>query len=120
MTGQGWGRWQRGVVDPRWENSPDQKYIVFRRGQLAALMVPNMKARINDLEDIAIYDAVVIRTQDVISGPVLHTYAANIALVAKILESVDAEKAEQLANIADYFHFRALEADDGSQKLPDF
>jgi hypothetical protein len=40
--------------------------------------------------------------------------------VAKILESVDAEKAEQLANIADYFHFRALEADDGSQKLPDF
>jgi hypothetical protein len=65
MTGQGWGRWQRGVVDPRWENSPDQKYIVFRRGQLAALMVPNMKARINDLEDIAIYDAVVIRTQDV-------------------------------------------------------
>jgi hypothetical protein len=137
VSADGWGRWVKAeeckeehpfmdldhswmlaaIVGEHlhWEPAPDQKYIVFKREDLA-----NSYGDLQEMEFLAIYDAVVIRTQDVIAGPALHTYAANIGLVATILEEVDAPKALELSNIADYFHFRALEADDGSQKLPGF
>lgn len=127
MTGQGFGRWEKKdrisrddkesstfVMDDVWINAPDQKFIVFKRSELLP-QVPSLA----HLEAMAVYDAVVIRTQDEFAGPALHTYAATIAVAAKLLKEKDAETSRRLQNIADYFHFRSLEADDGTHKLPD-
>lgn len=64
--------------------------------------------------------AVVIRTQDVFAGPALHSYAANIGLVAKIMRKAGmTEQARSLQSTADYFHDAALAADATDGKLPD-
>lgn len=145
MSAQGWGRWQLAkdctVEHPfgedgwraagpigqheHWVNAPDQKYIVFKRAdfmrfilRLYALETSN--EQVKAAEAMAIYDAVVIRTQDAFASPALHAYAYGIQLAARLIKEHDQVASHKFSNIADYFHFRALEADSGSQKLPDY
>lgn len=127
MSGDGFGRMRYGSPRPtveggyveevlEWERAPDQKYIVFKREDLPNyILSPRLR---KEMELVAIYDAVVIRTQDSFAGPALHTYAASISTAAKLLKELDAETAIRLQNIADYFHYRAIEADSEEGKLP--
>lgn len=103
------------TVDPK-------KYITFKRDEFQAHVHTvwlSMPERTPLKWPDEIEDAVVIRTQDVFAGPAFHTYAASIGLVARMLAFTHPEKAQQQQDIADYFHARAEEADEGLRKLPD-
>lgn len=99
----------------------DDKYIVFKRDEFSVYNYEN-----GDCDEVA--DAVVIRTQDVFAGPALHTYAAGINIAIRIagdligdggMDGPGWEQQRRLVRIADYFHRRAVEADDGLRKIPD-
>lgn len=92
----------------------DSKYITFKR--------EDFERHIYGLEtppytQYELYDAVVIRRQDLFASPCLATYANMIALVAKNIS--DADQAKQLLLIADYFEHQAQLAAEEGFKLPD-
>jgi hypothetical protein len=92
----------------------DEKYIVFKRDDW------NQSRSAGGAPAQEVTDAVVIRTQDIFAGPALHGYAAAISIATKILtEDGWPETAGRLQAIADYFHERAVEADEGPRKIPD-
>jgi hypothetical protein len=118
----------------------DRKYIVFKRDELTTVLCQQFALDPHDREDArglarvtafyeehALDDAVVIRTKDPLAGPALHAYAAGAWLPASILANFAA--AEQAGNVkllrevAEYFHARAVEADEyaaaNQPKLPD-
>lgn len=109
--------------------SADNKYIVFKRDQFFEMMGGFLPKGDIDCAPIAaemvaaslVYsldDAVVIRTQDPFAGPALHGYAAGIALFVRL--GAPDEDAQRLQSIADYFHERAVEADEAvDSHLPD-
>lgn len=102
----------------------DDKYIVFKRDEYARWFHVVQKAAANYDVDLPRYlpDAVVIRTQDVFAGPALHGYAAALSIAIHVLKNIpvhDPDQVQDLQDIADYFHLRAVEADDGPRKLPD-
>lgn len=91
----------------------DEKYITFDRAPFDAWQ---RKMAGGDIEDIPlpepVGDAVVIRTKDVFAGPALHSYASNIWNVAEAYRFAGlVETADKLLPVADYFHERAVEAD---------
>lgn len=120
----------------------DKKYIVFKRedwkefwnhwqGEMrkaSAGMV--MDLGVTKLDDSAIDDAVVIRTQDVFSGPALACYANGICVAVDILKKTNVPFGlvrehhdiviAELLEIADYFHQQSEVAFHRTdQKLPD-
>lgn len=103
----------------------DSKYVVFKREELLAVFPEYHVGTFEQdaILSVSLDDAVVIRTQDAFAGPALHAYAANIALAAAILASDGTSehraKAAELMQIGDYFHVRAVEADEQALKLPD-
>ena len=108
----------------------DDKYIVFKREDFDEFfrLVQADRPYIEALTDRSLNDAVVIRTQDVFAGPALHCYAASISVAAKLVSAQhidrdyteeEASQINRLQQIADYFHERALEADESEQKVPD-
>lgn len=93
------------------------KYITFKRTSLHSAL-PEYH---NTFAMLEVPDAVVILRRDVFAGPALHSYAACIAIVAKVLRSTDmmSKKAEELQKIADYFEDQAMMADeDNAAGLP--
>lgn len=95
----------------------DNKYIVFKRDEFMEWFSAMVKGTTTPP---ILQDAVVIRRQDIFSGPALHVYAANIGLVAKLLnnEGINGRGAK-LRGVADYFHDQAILADEEGYKLPD-
>jgi hypothetical protein len=112
----------------------DEKYVVFKRGELIESMRTFRKehpelAMIAVVPD-ALEDAVVIRRQDVFAPPALDAYANAIVTVIEALKAiaVDGEDAtleeandqvRRLQAIADYFHTQALMSWDTERKVPD-
>lgn len=97
----------------------DHKYVVFRRADYKESTVQGQNGNlIGDPEPLA--DAVVIRTQDAFSGPALHIYALNITNALKMVSPYTSDDIKaNLRRIADYFHSRAVEADERDGKVPD-
>lgn len=102
----------------------DDKYVVFKRedwnryveeidGADAQWIVKQF------INSRVLKDAVVIRTRDSFASAALHTYANSIAISANAMHNVLPEVSSRLQKIADYFHSRAVEADDTESKLPD-
>jgi hypothetical protein len=97
----------------------DDKYIVFKRDDFDAMMVPHAmnfataEQHFQGLTSMALNDAVVIRRQDLFAGPALHSYAAAIAIADRLSND------SGLRPIADYFHEQAVLADAEGWKLPD-
>lgn len=100
-------------------HNPDEKYIVFKRSEFDLVF---RRSDRNELEAIALPDAVVIRTQDIFAGPALHVYASSMAITVATRTNWSLAD-ENLQSIADYFYERANEADEaranGAAKLPD-
>lgn len=112
----------------------DEKYIVFKRDEFDRWMSMDD----DNCQDISppehLRDAVVIRTKDLIAGPGLHAYAANVQTAIEALDfsqrrtdglastEVD-ELISRLSSLADYMHERATEADEIARnrqgKFPD-
>ena len=106
----------------------DEKYVVFKREELEAMIGEDLDADMNGfagwVDDHVLNDAVVIRTGDVLAGPALHMYAASAALQQRAGGwVVDGPICKQYQRVADYFHGRAVEADErfaaGDVKVPD-
>lgn len=69
-----------------------------------------------------LYDAVVIRRQDVFAPPALDAYANAIQCVVETLKALDGwdgASVGHLEEVADYFHEQACKAWDSQRKLPD-
>ena len=97
----------------------DDKFIVFKRAEWEAFW---SDSPVLDEPPAPVEDAVVIRTGDVFAAPALHSYAASIAVAAKMGRNLDPQQHPEFANlqrIADYFHERAVEADGRYSKVPD-
>ncbi len=92
------------------------KYLVFRTEDFTEIW----KRRGDGEIPSGLEDAVVIRKSDLFAGPALHTYSSNISLVVKLLKQHGlSEEANDLLEVADYFHGCAIDADDMGYKLPD-
>lgn len=115
--------------EPQAPEPLDDKYVVFKRSDLDAIVASISTLR-NGTVDAEIYlemktmfetaclnDAVVIRTQDIFAGPVLHLYAAQMEVAAQL--AYDADAAADLRWIGAYFKRRAIQADKGDHKFPD-
>lgn len=98
----------------------DNKYITFKQEDFDRMMadanVGPAGAKLLG-QTYAVPDATVIRGKDLLAGPALHCYAAMAALIARVSGSSDD------AARADYFHERAVEADElfveGIARIPD-
>lgn len=100
----------------------DNKYITFKREDWDSMHERHASIYHNTLkalEDEALEDAVVIRTQDAFAAAALHTYANSIAVAARCIGELAPSTSQRLQKIADYFHERAVEASDVKTKLPD-
>lgn len=104
----------------------DEKYVVFKRSDLADLREyfkrnRNFAPHLDAIMEKQLDDAVVIRTQDIFAGPALHGYAAALAIAVRVWSFAPGHEREvaSLQSIADYFHERAVEADEGPRKIPD-
>jgi hypothetical protein len=102
----------------------DTKYVTFKREDLDG-WVDDLRGAIYK-SDVASWvernqlrDSVVIRLRDAFASAALHTYANSIAITAKALGELAPSTRDRLQGIADYFHQRACEADEMSNKLPD-
>lgn len=84
----------------------DEKYVVFKKDEFEQFLVDCG----DGCRPEALEDAVVIRTQDVYAGPALHAYAGAVLSAAEMREGDSVR--DDLVRIADYFHDRAVEADD--------
>lgn len=61
-----------------------------------------------------IEDAVVIRTSDLFAGPALHAFVGALRTTIEVLSNYTMDNGghvENLEEISDYFHEKALEAD---------
>lgn len=101
----------------------DNKYIVFKREEWDHFI---RGLDVDHAESIGLTplgDAVVIRTKDPLAGPALHAYAAGAALPARVFHLNGSPEGRALQDVADYFHERAVEADEYAAanpvKLPD-
>jgi hypothetical protein len=118
----------------------DDKYVVFKReaflqmmGKLAlppwrdtrtgqligtdincAVIAEDIKSEVDRHE---VHDAVVIRRQDYFASPALASYAASIAIAAKLTE--DTERKAELLVVADYFQRMSELAAEEGWKTPD-
>jgi hypothetical protein len=105
------------------ESLKDEKYIVFKRDEFIKAMTPyafnyaSAELKAEQMLDLAIPDAVVIRRQDKFASPALYTYANMISMVA-MMDS-DLVRQRELLDIADYFQTQAELAGDEAWKLPD-
>lgn len=104
----------------------DNKYVVFKREGFFEFVErlrdepPHQHAQIlSTLPDYALKDAVVIRLRDSFASPALHAYANCIATSARAIGELAPSTRDRLLSIADYFHTRAVEADEIVSKLPD-
>lgn len=94
-----------------------RKYYVIKEEDLSKIMAvqsSNEAAMIlADLRDCEVKDAVVLRKQDVFTGPALHVYSHMVAIAARLSQE------EGLQRIADYFAEEAEDADEIAWKIPD-
>lgn len=102
------------ILDP-------EKYITFKRSEFLKVLESNAMrtagALVGDeLKDLEINDAVVIRRQDKFSSPCLLTYAVMIAMVAESHPQTLIR--EELFAISDYFHQQGILAGEEGWKLP--
>ena len=96
----------------------DEKYITFKRSDLLEwLSEVTTEGYFNDIDAMALHDAVVIRRQDKFASPCLLTYAAMIGMVGA--EHPDPKVRADLLDIADYFQRQGELAGDEAWKLPD-
>jgi len=100
-------------------DSDDDKYITFKRSEFNRWWGQgSVGGTIHDVPaPEELFDAVVIRRQDLFASPCLATYANMIALVARHLP--DKDQSDDLLAIADYFERQAILAADEGHKLPD-
>lgn len=92
--------------------STDNKFITFARTEFMD-WIDSIPIDIRGPLNCEIKDAVVIRTQDTFAGPALHSYAATITNVIDAFKSVGyMAMVDKLQPVADYFHQRAVEADE--------
>jgi hypothetical protein len=99
------------VIEPQ-----DDKFIVFRRKEFEEFESYYDRSPI-DMGFHPVEDATVIRCRDIFAGPVLHTYANIVAMMAGFTEN------GPLMAVADYFAGRAELADQinaaGEARVPD-
>jgi len=109
--------YKNGVEEP-------DKYVVFKRedweqfcqgmGEDGVHYEGGAGIYITDLADRKVEDATVLRDQDVFAGPALHSYAHSIGIAGALTND------PRLLSLADFFHTRALRADEcPAKKLPD-
>jgi hypothetical protein len=105
--------------DSRSDEDPlfDSKYMVFKREAALSVTDGYVTFKTDDVLD----DAVVIRRQDLIAGPVLGAYANVYGAVVKLLTDLhlDSDQIAGIQRAADYFDAQAAAADDEGYKLPD-
>lgn len=102
---------------------PDRKYLVVKREDFDELLRTTLKAddrvghhRLTCVEDMALDDAVVIRTRDRFAAPALHAYTEAIRNTVDLLDIYGLPAPPGLRDVADYFHERAMEAMEHSEK----
>lgn len=97
------------------------KYIVFKREEWKEFNPSHSSLTPKQFEEMfEIYDAVVIRRQDVFAPPALDAYANAIVTVATVLSQEGlTEQAAKLQLVADYFHEQATLAWETKRKMPD-
>lgn len=104
----------------------DEKYVTFNRqdlmewlGEMSTLdwrdRPPSLF--VDDVNTLAIHDAVVIRRQDKFASPCLLTYASMIGMVGE--NHPDPKVRAELLDIADYFQRQGELAGEEAYKLPD-
>lgn len=103
----------------------DEKYVVFKKEDWEEFR-QNAEVDGGRVEDPRpLGDAVVIRTQDTFAGPALHAYAGAVMSELEFGRSTITanEQETDLQAAADYFHERAVEADEarrlGTARMPD-
>lgn len=105
-----------GTVEPL---DSDDKYITFKREEFlektnpSAMNMATAEIHRQELLDLALPDAVVIRRQDLFASPALATYSSCISLVAVF------NKRDDLLAIADYFQRQSELAAEEGWKIPD-
>lgn len=98
----------------------DDKYVVFKKEDFVEGKTwrEGFKPDARPLED-----ATVIRGQDLFAAPALHAYANAMGVAISILKQDDRPTTEaiveRMREVADYFHQRAVEAEEIGFKLPD-
>ena len=91
----------------------DSKYIVFKRAELYDGISVEIR---NEVDKLAIQDAVVIRRQDRFASPCFLTYSIMMGMVAE--NHGDPVASAELLAIADYFHDQGVLAGEEGWKLP--
>ena len=91
----------------------DDKYLVFKRDEFIERHGTSKVVE-------ALDDAVVIRTRDIFAPGVLHTYSAAVQTAIEVIQGTDAQLSSlwitDLEKVRDYFHDRAVEADEVQTK----
>lgn len=104
------------MSDP--DGPTDEKYITFKRQDfLEWLGEISPDGYLDDVNALALDDAVVIRRQDKFASPCLITYASMIAMVGE--HHPEPPVRAELLLIADYFQRQGELAGDEAFKLPD-
>lgn len=100
----------------------DGKYFVFKLEEFADWMETHLTPEQSKSMPSSIGDATVIRAQDIFAAPALHAYANAITISIEVLqqESGGFTPTDHLQAIADYFHDRAVQAEQTEfKKIPD-
>lgn len=105
----------------------DAKYITFKREDFMQLVglwssqhmlgTTNVPGLLDDVDQIEVTDAVVIRRQDYFAAPALAGYADALAIVIKLTD--DSKQRNELLRVADYFQRQAELAAEEGWKTPD-
>jgi hypothetical protein len=101
----------------------DEKYVVFKRKAWEEFVNEpraSFTEQKREMTKKALPDAVVFRTQDILAGPIFHTYASVYAAMAKGFSQDYPSRSTNLMSAADYISERAEEADNHpAPKYPD-
>lgn len=106
------------TVDPH-------KYVTFKRDQFSE-WARTQDDRINDVFDLILEDAVVIRKKDTFAPSALYSYATAVQSAIELLEGsqvagivVDPSAVDRLRDLADYFAGEADHARQLQGRIPD-
>jgi hypothetical protein len=97
----------------------EAKYVVVKVDDLRVTSVDHevVEWEASFCSEDVVYDAVVIRRQDVFAPPALDAYASSIRVAVDLM--APGPTRDHLKEIADYFHEQAVLAWDTQRKVPD-
>lgn len=98
----------------------EEKYVVFKSEDWSRYVEMDLSPdKPTPRFPNQIYDAIVIRRQDIFAAPALFEYAGQIRSCMEILQELEQPVPDQLEGIANYFSEQAELAMKTKSKLPD-